>query len=80
DEHLEVVKGLWDSWADDAFVRNRETGQFFDKTKLHRLNHQGRFFNSEGPLNISRSEQGQPVIFQAGSSDDGIYLAGKHAD
>lgn len=80
DEHLEVVKGLWDSWDDDAFVRNRETGQFFDKTKLHRLNHHGRFFNSQGPLNISRSEQGQPVIFQAGSSDDGIDLAGKHAD
>lgn len=80
DEYLEVVKGLWDSWDDDAFVRNRETGQFFDKTKLHTLGHKGRFFSVEGPLNIQRSAQGQPVIFQAGSSDAGIGLAGKHAD
>ncbi|QCI99545.1 LLM class flavin-dependent oxidoreductase [Agrobacterium larrymoorei] len=80
DEYLEVVKGLWDSWDDDAFVRNRETGQFFDKTKLHTLGHKGRFFSVEGPLNIQRSAQGQPVLFQAGSSDAGIGLAGKHAD
>lgn len=80
DEYLEVIKGLWDSWDDDAFVRNRETGEFFDKTKLHTLGHKGRFFSVEGPLNAQRSAQGQPVIFQAGSSDAGIGLAGKHAD
>lgn len=80
DEYLEVVKGLWDSWDDDAFVRNRETGQFFDRAKLHTLSHKGRFFQVEGPLNIQRSAQGQPVVFQAGSSDAGIGLAGKHAD
>ncbi len=80
DEYLEVIKGLWDSWDDDAFTRNRETGQFFDKTKLHTLGHKGRFFSVEGPLNIQRSAQGQPVIFQAGSSEAGIGLAGKHAD
>ncbi|TRL42284.1 LLM class flavin-dependent oxidoreductase [Rhizobium straminoryzae] len=79
-EYLEVVKGLWDSWDDDAFVRNRETGQFFDREKLHRLDHKGRFFSVEGPLNIQRSPQGQPVVFQAGSSDAGIGLAGRHAD
>lgn len=80
EEYLDVVKGLWDSWDDDAFVRNRDTGQFFDREKLHRLDHKGRFFRVEGPLNISRSKQGQPVVFQAGSSDSGIHLAGKHAD
>jgi FMN-dependent oxidoreductase (nitrilotriacetate monooxygenase family) len=80
EEHLDVVKGLWDSWDDDAFTRDRESGQFFDPSKLHKLNHHGRFFNSEGPLNIGRSQQGQPVVFQAGASDDGIKLAGKHAD
>jgi len=80
DEYLSVAQGLWDSWDDDAVVRNRETGQFFDGSKLHSLNHKGRFFQVEGPLNIGRSPQGQPVIFQAGSSDAGIRLAGKYAD
>lgn len=80
EEHLEVVKGLWDSWEDDAFVRNRETGQFFDREKLHTLNHKGKHFSVEGPLNIQRSPQGQPVIFQAGSSDAGRGLAAKVAD
>lgn len=80
DEYLEVTQGLWDSWDDDAVVRNRDTGQFFDKNKLHTLNHKGRFFQVAGPLNIGRSPQGQPVIFQAGSSDAGIGLAGKYAD
>ncbi|NHN29155.1 LLM class flavin-dependent oxidoreductase [Paenibacillus agricola] len=79
-EHLEVVKGLWDSWEDDAFVRNKETGEFFDKSKLHTLNHKGEFFSVKGPLNISRSKQGQPVIFQAGTSDDGRNFAARHAD
>jgi FMN-dependent oxidoreductase (nitrilotriacetate monooxygenase family) len=79
-EYLDVVKGLWDSWDDDAFVRNRETGQFFDRTKLHRLDHNGRFFSVEGPLNAGRSAQGQPVVFQAGASEPGIDLAGRHAD
>ncbi|WP_037150805.1 LLM class flavin-dependent oxidoreductase [Rhizobium freirei] len=80
DEYLDAIKGLWDSWDDDAFVRDREAGVYADKTKLHRLNHKGRFFRIEGPLNISRSKQGQPVVFQAGASDSGIRLAGKHAD
>jgi len=80
DEYLEVTQGLWDSWDEDAIVRNRETGQFFIKEKLHTLNHKGRFFQVAGPLNIGRSPQGQPVIFQAGSSDAGVKLAGKYAD
>lgn len=79
-EHIDVVKGLWDSWDDDAFVRNRETGQFADFNKLHRVNYKGQFHTVEGPLNLQRSPQGQPVLFQAGGSDDGIALAGRHAD
>lgn len=79
-EYLDVVKGLWDSWDDDAFIRNRQTGRFFDPAGMHRLNHQGRFFSVEGPLNAGRSAQGQPVVFQAGASDAGIALAGRHAD
>jgi FMN-dependent oxidoreductase, nitrilotriacetate monooxygenase family len=80
EEYLEVAKGLWDSWEDDAFVRDKESGVFFDPEKLHRLNHQGEFFSVQGPLNIARSKQGQPVVFQAGSSDSGRNLAAKTAD
>lgn len=80
EEYLEVTRGLWDSWEDDAFVRDKESGVFFDPEKLHTLNHKGEFFSVQGPLNIARSKQGQPVIFQAGSSEDGKELAGKGAD
>ncbi|MFD1953069.1 LLM class flavin-dependent oxidoreductase [Paenibacillus thailandensis] len=80
EEYLEVTKGLWDSWEDDAFVRDKETGVFFDPAKMHRLNHKGEYFSVQGPLNIARSKQGQPVIFQAGSSDSGRNLAAKTAD
>jgi FMN-dependent oxidoreductase (nitrilotriacetate monooxygenase family) len=61
-------------------VRDRASGRFFERDKLHTLDHKGRFFEVAGPLNIQRSPQGQPVIFQAGSSDSGIDLAGKYAD
>ena len=80
DEYLQVAKGLWDSWEDDAFVRDKESGVFFDPAKLHKLNHKGEFFSVEGPLNIGRSKQGRPVIFQAGSSEAGKNLAAKEAD
>ena len=79
-EHLDVVQGLWDSWEDDALVRDKASGVFFDPKKLHRLDHKGEFFSVEGPLNISRSRQGQPVIFQAGASEDGKQFAAGHAD
>lgn len=79
-EYLEVTKGLWDSWEEDAFVRDKESGVFFDPEKLHTLNHQGKHFSVQGPLNIGRSRQGQPVIFQAGSSEDGRNLAAQSAD
>ena len=80
DEYLQVVKGLWDSWEQDAFIRNKESGQFFDKNKLHTLNHHGDFFKVAGPLNIARTPQGRPIIFQAGASEDGKKLAASHAD
>lgn len=79
-EHIDIVKGLWDSWDDDAFTRDRATGQFADFEKLHRLNYKGKFHSTEGPLNIQRSPQGQTVLFQAGGSPAGIELAGRHAD
>lgn len=79
-EHVDVVKGLWDSWEDDAFVRDKQSGVFFDPGKLHALNHKGEFFSVQGPLNIARSKQGQPVIFQAGTSEDGRNFAAKNAD
>lgn len=80
EEYLQVAKGLWDSWEDDAFVADKEADIFFDPEKLHTLNHQGEFFSVAGPLNVARSKQGQPVIFQAGSSTDGKRLAAKEAD
>ncbi|AST98582.1 LLM class flavin-dependent oxidoreductase [Shouchella clausii] len=80
EEHLEVVKGLWDSWEDDAFLFDRESGTYFDPEKMHTLNHVGKHFQVEGPLNIQRSKQGQPVVFQAGSSNAGRELAAKTAD
>lgn len=80
DEYVAITQGLWDSWDDEAVVRDRQTGQYFKPEGVHRLNHIGRHFQVAGPLNAPRSKQGQPVIFQAGSSDAGIALAGKYAD
>jgi FMN-dependent oxidoreductase (nitrilotriacetate monooxygenase family) len=80
DEFVEVVRGLWDSWEDDALVHDKASGVFFDRAKLHPLNHEGAHFSVRGPLNIARSPQGQPVIFQAGTSDDGRNFAAKYAD
>ena len=79
-EYLDVVQGLWDSWEDDAHVADKKTGVFVDPDKLHPLNHKGEFFQVRGPLNIKRSRQGQPVIFQAGASDDGKNFAAKRAE
>jgi FMN-dependent oxidoreductase (nitrilotriacetate monooxygenase family) len=79
-EHVQVVQGLWDSYEDDAFPRDRESGVFLDRSKLHRLDHEGEFFHVTGPLNISRSPQGQPVIFQAGDSEQGRDLGARVGD
>ncbi|PWW02783.1 FMN-dependent oxidoreductase (nitrilotriacetate monooxygenase family) [Paenibacillus cellulosilyticus] len=80
DEFLDVTKGLWDSWDDDAFIRDKEKGIFYDPEKLHLLHHKGEFFSVKGPLNIARGPQGHPVIFQAGMSEDGKEFAAKHAE
>ncbi|WP_433305929.1 LLM class flavin-dependent oxidoreductase [Actinoplanes sp. CA-030573] len=79
-ESVRVVQGLWDSYEDDAFPRDKARGVFFDKSKQHRLDHVGEHFNVVGPLNIQRSPQGQPVIFQAGDSDEGRDLGAAIAD
>ena len=79
-EFVDVVKGLWDSWADDAFLLDQQSGDFFDPEKLHVLNHHGEFFNVRGPLNIARSIQGRPVVVQAGASEAGRQLAAETAD
>lgn len=79
-EHVDVVKKLWDSFEDDVFVRNVETGVFFDQSKLHETNHRGEHFQVRGPLNVSRSPQGYPVIVQAGQSEDGRGLAAETAE
>ena len=79
-EFFDVVTGLWDSWADDAFVRDVEAGIFFDPAKLHVLNHKGDHLSVKGPLNIARPVQGWPVIVQAGASDAGRQLAAETAE
>lgn len=79
-EFLDVTRGLWRSYEDGALVRDRATGQFLDADKLHRLDHKGEFFSVVGPLNIQRSPQGEPVIFQAGDSDQGRDLGATIAD
>ncbi len=79
-EFFDVVTGLWDSWADDAFIRDAETGVFFDPEKLHILNHKGKHFRVRGPLNIARPIQGWPVIVQAGASEAGRQLAAETAE
>lgn len=79
-EHVAVVQGLWDSYEDDAFPRDKAKQQFLDARKQHSLNHKGEFFNVTGPLNIARAQQGQPVIFQAGISTSGRDLAANIAE
>lgn len=74
-EFVGVVKGLWDSWDDDAFIRDKQSGIFADTGKLHLLNHRGDYFSVRGPLNIARPPQGYPVLVQAGASDTGMAFA-----
>ena len=79
-EFVEVVRGLWDSWEDDAFVRDKASGINYDPAKLHPLNHSGPHFKVAGPLNVARTPQGAPVIVQAGASEQGRELAAATAD
>jgi FMN-dependent oxidoreductase (nitrilotriacetate monooxygenase family) len=80
EEFVAVCKGLWDSWDDGAFIENKETGHFIDPGKLQRLNHDGKHFKVQGPLNVARLPQGYPVLASAGQSDPGRELAAKQSD
>src|SRR5699024_5838324 len=80
EEFVDVVKGLWDSWEDDAFRYDKKQGEFYDEKKVHEIAYAGDYFQVKGPLNIARSKQGQPVIFQAGASKPGQRLAARTAE
>ncbi|KAA8707395.1 LLM class flavin-dependent oxidoreductase [Pseudomonas cannabina] len=79
-EFHHVVTGLWDSWADDAFTRDKASGEYYAPAKVHVLDHVGEHFSVKGPLNVARSPQGQPVVVQAGSSEVGRDLAAQTAE
>ncbi|MEX3947337.1 LLM class flavin-dependent oxidoreductase [Paraburkholderia sp. EG287B] len=79
-EFTELVKALWDSWDDDAFIGDKASGRFIDATKVRPVEHDGRFFRVQGPLNLPRAPQGHPVLVQAGGSGDGRDLAARHAE
>ena len=79
-EFVEIVKNLWDTWEDDAFIYDLARGQNFDPSKFHMLDHKGKHFRVQGGLNIRRSPQGQPVIIQAGSSETGKDFAAETAE
>ncbi|MEX5709466.1 LLM class flavin-dependent oxidoreductase [Parafrankia sp. FMc6] len=79
-EHVRIAQGLWDSYEADAFPRDKDRGVFFDRDRQHALNHKGEYFSVVGPLNLERTPQGQPVIFQAGDSEEGRDLGASIAD
>lgn len=79
-EFADIVFGLWDSWEEDVFVRDRASGIYFDRTKMHELGHKGNHYAVRGPLNVARSPQGRPVIVQAGASDEGRDFAAEAAE
>src|SRR5579863_5447553 len=80
DEFMDVVLGHWNSWEEDALILDRRAGRFADPAKVHRLDHQGRYFQSRGPFSVPRSPQGHPVLIQAGQSGRGQLFAAKWAD
>ena len=79
-EYFDVVTGLWDGWADDAFIRDVDAGTYFDPERMHVLDHKGKYLSVRGPLNIARPVQGWPLIVQAGASDAGRQLAAETAE
>ncbi|CAL9555955.1 Nitrilotriacetate monooxygenase component A [Actinosynnema sp. ALI-1.44] len=80
DEFLHVAKELWDSWEDDAIVADKERGVHAEDSRVHPIDHEGKYFRVRGPLNVPRSPQAYPVLVQAGSSEDGRGFAAKHAE
>lgn len=79
-EFAQVVKKLWDSWEDDALIADKETGQFIDENRVHRIEHRGAFFSIDGPLNSQRPPQGQLPIVNAGHSQESVLLGAQYAD
>jgi len=79
-EFIEIVLRLWDTYEDDAFIRDKESGIFFDHHKMHHVNYRGDYFSVEGPLNISRSVQGRPVLYTAGTSENFMEIATSYTD
>jgi FMN-dependent oxidoreductase (nitrilotriacetate monooxygenase family) len=80
EEFMQVVRALWDSWADDAVIDDRASGQYAHATKIRPISHQGDYYQVKGPLNMPRSPQGHPVLVQAGSSNTGRRFAARHAE
>jgi FMN-dependent oxidoreductase (nitrilotriacetate monooxygenase family) len=80
EEFINVVRGLWDCWGDQAVIADLKTGKFFDERAVTPLNHQGPHFSVKGPINMGRCPQGQPLVLQAGGSDRGLNLAARTAD
>ena len=79
-EFVDVVTGLWDSWDEDAFILDKESGVFYDEKKMHVLNHVGKHFSVRGPLSVRRSPQGRPILVQAGVSEQGQQIAADYCD
>jgi FMN-dependent oxidoreductase (nitrilotriacetate monooxygenase family) len=79
-EFVEVVTGLWDSWDEDAFLLDKESGVFYDEKKMHVLDHVGKHFSVRGPLSVRRSPQGRPILVQAGVSEPGQQMAAEYCD
>ena len=77
---MAVVKALWDSWADDAVIDDRDTGRYARPDRIRPINHKGKYYQVAGPLNLPRCPQGRPVLVQAGSSDTGRRFAARHAE
>lgn len=79
-EFVEVVLGLWESWDRDAFIHDKASGRFYDPARMHVLEHNGRHFKVRGPLSVSRTPQGRPVVVHAGISEPGREIAAASAD
>jgi alkanesulfonate monooxygenase SsuD/methylene tetrahydromethanopterin reductase-like flavin-dependent oxidoreductase (luciferase family) len=79
-DYVEVLRRLWDSWEDDAEIRDVATGRFIDRDKLHYIDFEGRWFSVKGPSITPRPPQGQPVVAALGHSSVPYQLIARSAD
>jgi alkanesulfonate monooxygenase SsuD/methylene tetrahydromethanopterin reductase-like flavin-dependent oxidoreductase (luciferase family) len=79
-EYVEVLRRLWDSWEDDAEIRDVATGRFIDRNKLHYIDFQGRWFSVKGPSITPRPPQGQPIVAALGHGGVSYELIAGSAD